>query len=76
MARTIIPRNDVGQFTGDIPRQIKVEVEKFAKDLFKKFPDVDVFDVENIVSRAFSYQASMQLLAEATIRQRTSKEEE
>lgn len=69
MARKLLPRNEIGQFKGDVPRQVKARVEEFAQELFQEFPDVDVFDLERIVVRELAFQASMQMLKDANTTQ-------
>jgi hypothetical protein len=64
MARTIIPRNAIGQYTGHVPVDIQNKCHELAAELFAAFPDVDIWDIENIASRAFAYEASMTLLRE------------
>lgn len=76
MARECLPRNEMGQMTGDIPRQVGNMVEEFAEKLCKEFPTVDFFDLSNMAMRHLSFGISMVMLHEATIRQGTRKEEE
>ena len=64
MARTIIPRNSIGQYTGHVPVDIQNKCHELAAELFAAFPDVDIWDIENIASRAFAHEASMTLLRE------------
>lgn len=74
MARSVLPRNEIGQFIGDIPDKVGERTAQFAKELFKEFPDVDLWDLECIVFHSFPFQASLQMLAEAA--ENNNKEEE
>lgn len=75
MARECLSRNEMGQMTGDIPKQVGNMVEEFAEKLCKEFSTVDFFDLESIAIRHLSFGISMTMLNEATIRHGTKKEE-
>jgi len=76
MSRQIVPRNARGQFTGHTPTEIQLKCEELARELYKAFPDVDIFDIQNIAIRSLTWIGSMTMLQESPVAEATQTDEE
>ena len=65
MKREVIKRNDVGQYTGNIPDEIKSRTNEFCDKLFSEFSDVDLFDIETLITTELKKCITFTMLKEA-----------
>lgn len=63
MARTNIPRTEKGKFAYQL-EGIREFTANVAKDLLKKYPDVDYFDLETQFNSAFGHQYALAMMKE------------
>lgn len=61
MARQIIPRTDKGQYEYH-PNGIEDFAKRVAKELCETYPNIDMFDLELIFNRQFTFAMTMELL--------------
>lgn len=61
--RSTIPRTEKGQFKSH-PEGLDNFAKDVAHELCKKYPEVDLFDLEFIFNRQFAFAMSMELLKE------------
>lgn len=60
--RKTLPRNEYGQFCHMTP--IEEYVQQMCQEYFNAFPDVDIFDLQNILVHQMNWIGSMTMLSE------------
>lgn len=65
MPRKLLERTNSGRFKGQIVTEIQDYLEEMTKELFSRFPDVDVNDILTLAGTTMRFQASLEILRDS-----------